>query len=384
MITLRTGSHALNIITLLSVTGEFPMRSLKLLGNERVLKALVHKMTTPQDYRLPHTQTEERITYKLLNVSGKGSSKSIRFSKAALPILEWVSAQDYYLHAFRNHKFSGDAYHVERRHRVAEAVAMCMSAGLESRPYVLPKLQGECISKTVPEFPCLYLARELKRVDELGTNKTQFTRLVGAFFSDRECRAVYNTRNAVMKWSGMGEFKARQSITDIARLNAGISRVDSAILFAKSYDTALQTLLESDRSRRMEFRFDAVYRHIHVVTMDENGVRLLQLLSVPDWNEQLLDLLFDPEQRSYNKGQFEYDACIDGVYILSHLDGDIARLIRFRDALRMGAGPSEVLCFPFQVEFLQEFLGQATQFKTIDMSAVEEAIGQERRKLFDG
>ena len=257
-------------------------------------------------------------------------------------------------------------------------------ACLESRPYVLPKLQGECISKTVPEFPCLYLARELKRVDELGTNKTQFTRLVGAFFSDRECRAVYNTRNAVMKWSGMGEFKARQSITDIARLNAGISRVDSAILFAKSYDTALQTLLESDRSRRMEFRFDAVYRHIHVVTMDENGVRLLQLLSVPDWNEQLLDLLFDPEQRSYNKGQFEYDACIDGVYILSHLDGDIARLIRFRDALRMGAGPSEVLCFPFQVEFLQEFLGQATQFKTIDMSAVEEAIGQERRKLFDG
>lgn len=88
----------------------------------------------------------------------------------------------------------------------------------------------------------------------------------------------------------------------------------------------------------MEFRFDAVYRHIHVVTMDENGVRLLQLLSVPDWNEQLLDLLFDPEQRSYNKGQFEYDTCIDGVYILSHLDGDIARLIRFRDALRMGAG----------------------------------------------
>lgn len=83
MITLRTGSHALNIITLLSVTGEFPMRSLKLLGNERVLKALVHKMTTPQDYRLPHTQTEERITCKLLNVSGKGSSKSIRFSKAA-------------------------------------------------------------------------------------------------------------------------------------------------------------------------------------------------------------------------------------------------------------------------------------------------------------
>lgn len=118
MITLRTGSHALNIITLLSVTGEFPMRSLKLLGNERVLKALVHKMTTPQDYRLPHTQTEERITCKLLNVSGKGSSKSIRFSKAALPILEWIhpDAYDYYMHSFWDHKFPGDAAHIERNH----------------------------------------------------------------------------------------------------------------------------------------------------------------------------------------------------------------------------------------------------------------------------
>ena len=324
------------------------------------------------------------MTCRMLTVSGKGRNKTIRFHRSALPILEWIAAQDYYLHAFQNHKFSGDTSHVERRHRVAEAVAMCMRAGLEFRPYVLPKLQTECINLTVPEPPCLYLARDLKRVDEMGTNKTQFTRMVGAIFYGRECRAVYNTRNAVMKWSGMGEFKARQSLTDIARLNAGVSRVDSAVLFAKSYDTALQTLLESDRSRRMEFRFDSVYRHIHVVPMDENGVRLLRLMSVSNWNEQLLDLLFEPEERSYNKGHFEYDACIDGVYVLSHLDGDIARLIRFRDALRTGTGPSEVLCFPFQVAFLQEYLGQAVRLKIIDMDAVEEAIVPERRNLFDG
>lgn len=382
MIHFRPGSHVHRLSTILSTTGEFPARSLYLLGNERVFKALIHKLTTIQQIR--NSQTGDELTCRMLTVSGKGRNKTIRFHRSALPTLEWIGARDYYLHAFQNHKFSGDVYHVERRHRVAEAVAMCMSAGLEFRPYVLPKLQGECICQTIPESPYLYLARDLKRVDEIGTNKTQFTRMVGAIFSGRECRAVYNTRNAVMKWSGMGEFKARQSLTDIARLNAGASRVDSAVLFAKSYDTALQTLLESDRSRRMEFRFDAVYRHIHVVTMDEEGSRLLRLMSVSDWNEQLLDLLFEPEQRSYNKGQFEYDACIDGVYVLSHLDGDIARLIRFRDALRAGVGPSEVLCFPFQVEFLQEYLGQAVRLKTIDMDAVEEAIGPERRNLFDG
>lgn len=60
MITLRTGSHALNIITLLSVTGEFPMRSLKLLGNERVLKALVHKMTTPHGWKYAFAENFRR------------------------------------------------------------------------------------------------------------------------------------------------------------------------------------------------------------------------------------------------------------------------------------------------------------------------------------
>lgn len=181
MITLRTGSHALNIITLLSVTGEFPMRSLKLLGNERVLKALVHKMTTPQDYRLPHTQTEERITCKLLNVSGKGSSKSIRFSKAALPILEWIhpDAYDYYMHSFWDHKFPGDAAHIERNHRVAESVMMCMAAGIECRPYSLPSLQNMQISLTVPEYSAYYLA--IVQIGYIGLCKAAYTDKGGCF-----------------------------------------------------------------------------------------------------------------------------------------------------------------------------------------------------------
>lgn len=377
MIQFRPGSHVHRLVSILAVTGEFPTRSLHLLGNERGFKALVHKLTAVQQFR--STETGEVLTCRMLTISGKGRGKTIRFHRSALPTLKWIGAQEYYLRAFQNHKFSSDTYHVERRHRVAEAVAMCMNAGLEYRPYVLPELQSERIRRTVPDFPCLYLARALKRVDEMGTNKTQFTRMVGAICSGRECLAVYNTRGAIMKWSGMGEFKARQSLTDIARLNAGISRVDAAVLFAESYDTAFQTLLESDRSRRKEFRFDAVYRHIHTITMDENGVCLLRLMSVSDWNEQLLDLLFEPDQRSYNRGQFEYDACIGGVYVLSHLDGDIARLIRFRDALRSGAGPSEVLCYPFQAAFLREYLGQAVQIKTIDMSTVEDAITPERR-----
>lgn len=85
MITVRPGSHAHDIITLLSVIGEFPVRSLHLLGNERVIKALVHRMTLLQEYRLPD-DAQPRLTCKLLKITGEKSYKTLRLTKAAIPI----------------------------------------------------------------------------------------------------------------------------------------------------------------------------------------------------------------------------------------------------------------------------------------------------------
>ena len=88
MLYIRPGSQAQQLITLLSIVGEYPVRSLHLLGNERVYKALVHKLTTAQTYRLP--QTETKMTTRLLTITGKSSNKTIRLYKSALPILDWI------------------------------------------------------------------------------------------------------------------------------------------------------------------------------------------------------------------------------------------------------------------------------------------------------
>ena len=254
---------------------------------------------------------------------------------------------------------------------------MCMRAGVAYRPYLLPTLQNREIRSVIPKYPALYLAKDIKRVGEEEINKTMFTRLTGALYTDGSCYAVYNTRNAVMKWHGKGEFKAMQNLVDISRLNAGISRVDSAVLFGESEKIALDTLLLSDK---MDFRFDSVYRHVHFIPLNEFGIRLLSLMLIPDWNAQLLDLLFDPEARSYNKGVFEYDAFVDGVYVLSHLDGDIARLIRFRDSVYNRAGRFEVLCYPDQVLFLREYLGPNVSIKTIGIDSVEAELGRKQEE----
>lgn len=384
MVYFRPGSQIWQLIMLLTIVGEFPVSSLHLLGNERVYKTLIHKLTQQQTFR--NSQTGIEMTCRLLTISGKSSYKTIRFYKGALPIMDWVypGAYQNYMDTFWNHRFPRDASHRDRNHRVAEAVTMFMRAGIEARPYLLPQLQNREILQVVSANPNFYLAKNLKKVGEVEMNKTMFTRMVGAAFLSNTCYAVYNTRNAVMKWSGMGEFKTLHNLIEISRLNAGINNIDSAILFGQSEETALRTLFESDKSRRLEFRFDSTYHHIHFIPMNECGICQLRFMSVPNWKSQLLELLFDSDVRSYNRGLFEYDAYINGVYILSHLDGDIARLIRFRESIINQNGKFEILCFPHQIQFLKEYIGHNVNLKTIDMVLIENEILLERRDLFEG
>ena len=343
-LTIRTGSHVHRLITVLGLVGEYPIRSLGLLGNERTLRSLVNRLSSVQELRNP--DTDERVRVKLLQLTGTGNAKAIRFCKGALPILGWIHADAYryYMSTFYNHSFPGDMAHRDRNFRVAEAIGMSLTAGIESRAYLLPHLQNRAILRVTPENSAFYLARDFKKINPAEQNKTMFTRIIGAMVYPGGCYAVYNTRSAAMKWNGMGEFKALHSLIELARMNAGVQSVDSAILLGVSYDTALTTLLESEKNRRLELRFDGIYRHIH---------------------------LFEPDIRSYNRGSMEYDASIGNTCIFSHLDGDIARLIRFREAVQTSAKHFEVLCFEDQVPFLRTYLGPQVTLKIIDVAAVK-------------
>ena len=109
--------------------------------------------------------------------------------------------------------------------------------------------------------------------------------------------------------------------------------------------------------------------------MNRDGVSLLKILTLPDWNEKLLRALFKPEMRPKGYGSIEFDAYWNKMYIYSHLDSDIARLIRFREALKTQDKPFEVICFPWQVEFLSNYLSGSVRLKQIAMPAVLTALG---------
>ena len=44
-----------------------------------------------------------------------------------------------------------------------------------------------------------------------------FTRIVGTVFYPGGAYAVYNTRDAVMKWKDRGEFRVAQHLTELAQ-----------------------------------------------------------------------------------------------------------------------------------------------------------------------
>ncbi len=382
MITFRIGSQIYRLVTLLSVVGEYPAQSLHLLGNVRMYKELVVRLTNRQTIRSP--EYDDRITpARVLSVSGRGKSKTIRLYRGVLPILKWIGADEYYMNRFRAHKFSGDNNHKERNHRVAEALAMFMGAGFEFREYKLPHLQNAEIRHLNFNCPSFYTAQCIKQIGVAEINKTMFTRMVGAVFTGNTCYAVYNTRNSVMKWCGKGECKAKSDLDEVVRLNTEISYVDSAILFGASDNVAIETLKETERNYRLELRFDGIYKYVHFVPLNEVGMRQLGLFSIPNWKERILDMLFEPEQRSYGIGAFEYDAYVDGVYVLSHLDGDIARLRRFKDGIDLTKAKCEVLCFEDQVAFMRRYIGNLAQVRVLNRSIVEAELNLKRRDIFE-
>ncbi len=114
MITIRPGSHAHRLLQLLSTAGEIPTSVLPLLGNERVIAALVHKLESVQDIRFDKNGPVYRV--RLIQINGKRNERSIRLYKKGLPVLDGLHSglHEWYMSVFRGHTFTNDLFHIER------------------------------------------------------------------------------------------------------------------------------------------------------------------------------------------------------------------------------------------------------------------------------
>lgn len=375
---LKPGSQLHRLISLLSVCGEFPVKSLDLLGNKRLYRRVVSECTIP--VTVQNTATKETISLpKIFILTGKGRMKSIRLYKGARPILTWIGEGEYYDSICYGYNMPMTTAHIDRNHRVAETLAAFMDAGFYYLPHTLPKLKSEGINRIITTQPLAYPSRMLKFFDDGEVNKTGFSRVTGAVFAGGDCYAVYNTRNAVMKWSGEGEMKMKVNINLLSLVNSGVDHARLPMLFfGASHEIAFRSMLAMRKATNARSRFDMFYPKIHFVPLNQYGARFLRFISIPGWRDHLLELLFDEDQIAKHTN-FEYDAKINGTYILSHLDSDLCRLNRFREAI-ISLGNTiekyEVLCFEWQYDFVKQYLGDLANVTVISFDSVDKELSE--------
>ena len=375
MIHFKPGSHAYNLINLLSVTGEFPLCSLEILGSRQTYENTIRRMLITQKI----VDGQEDITCKLLTVSGLNGRRRIRLTKEALPILNWLGAEKYYYENYMRSHRSSNGEHTIRSARFAESVAMFMAAGYEFRPQILPMLQVEECKHIMGRAPVFYPAKLIKTFDNSDIKKTGFTRMTGALLAHMRAYIVYNSRNELMKgFDGGGEMKAYCTVGEIATLNAGCDHFHrvQAIIFGKSNDlavTMLKTYEEQfDKYKRVRKR-GMTYENVHFFTLDTTGVRQLRLMKDPDWEKHILDAIFG-EEASYEWGNFDNDLYANGICWLSFLSGDICKLLRFYGGAKDIPQKCRILCFPHQIDLVRGYLGNRIRIVTITLDDAEEIL----------
>lgn len=376
MIHFKPGSHAYNIIELLSVTGEYPLSSLEILGSRQTYENTIRRMLITQKI----VDGKEDITCKLLTVSGQNGRRKIRLTKEALPILKWLGSENYYYENYMRSHRSSNSEHTIRSARFAESVAMCQAAGYEFRPHKLPQLQVEECKRIVGSAPVFYPAKLIKTFDNSDVKKTGFTRMTGALLAHKRAYVVYNTRNELMKgFEGGGEIKAKINVASIAAHNADGDILNDypAIIFGTTNEIAvimLKTYDELyDRRKRVRKR-GTTYYNVHFFTLDANGVRQLRQMKYPDWEERILTALFDKEELSYGRGFLGYDAYADGIYWFSFLNGDICGLRHFRGRAVENPKQWGVICFSHQLDLIWEYVGKKINVGTVTLDDIEKVL----------
>lgn len=370
---LQEGCILAKLLTLLTVAGEVPVSAIPLLGNYKSYMRVIQKARKVCKYC--NAKTQERYTVRLLTIVGKDKQRAVRMLSGTEPILDWLGLLEDYQQLHIN-TFTGNQGNRERIHRSAEGYAMMLSAGAEIVPSRLPKLQREVIQNTFENKQGYYGRKQVKEVAFLKIDKSAYTRIIGALFGNRKAFAVYNTRGEPLRWSVDGERTACVYLKILSNMNANLYNPRSAILFGENAGVAIKTLENHEKIKKNE---TLPYNHLYFIPLNENGIRQLRILLLENWHEELLSVLFPEEIRIQ---QFDMcDAMWQGKHVCVYMHGDLAKLAWIRRFGPQIDAQFEVVCFPFQADFVKAYLGDLATVKVIALDVVEKALGIENGQI---
>jgi len=374
MFRLQENKKLINILTVIALVGEMPLAAASQLGSHEAYRKMFYELEKKQVYE--NTKNKKQMCVKLINMSDKGKLRRCRLFKKAIPILDWLGLKRYYEETFPNNRVSGGEQNRFRNDMIAESVMMMLEANIQVVPTKLPMLRLNNRFDSFNGQSCFYTTRHIKKTLNKGINKILSSRVVGALFAGNNVYAVYNTRSSVIKWKGMNELKTRLILTDLARINADVSECDSAIIFGKDDKTILNSFFNNAEFKDKDFRFDKIYNNVYAIPQSLRGIEMLQFFKIPNFQEKILAYMFEKNNRSINSG-YGWHAVVNGEYVYSYLDSNIAALSRFYETAKRGKGKKKfmVICYDFQEKFIKELFEGIASVATIPFQIIVDEIG---------
>ena len=380
MIRIKRGSHAYILLCFMGLVGELPYKSLHLLGNAQTVRRVVEKMCVKEEYI--NDETKEVFEVKAFIQSSAGNKHTIRLSKKALKLLDWVGMRGFYEGVTYNCNMPGDEVHVCRNHRMAEVLFMMLRAGARYLPTTIPNLEYRSFDKLRIKSTCFYPSRLIKNMNKDECVKLKYILALGAVISPYGSYVVYNTRDEAMRWNGIGEQKARMIIDNLANRNTAVEEVRSCLLFANNAQAILETLKNSLKKRAVKGKNGRwyretpvsvvdVYNDVHYIPLNETGIRMLRIMFLPNFQERIQKVIYT---KSLDKCWTVFDGRYNDKYYVNHFDGDIGRLYYLKGFLKDQKYKCTMICFDFQRDYLKSYLGNLVEYKVITIDQLEELL----------
>lgn len=355
------------ILTLIALSGEFPM---------------------PQISRIPSTSAyKEKVlkslkSEKLVRTYYRDGLRGLRLTAKAKRLLvrqqpSWFSPLFTGDTATSTPKYS--IVHRLRLHRMAEVLVSMLNAGVTVFPWGKPIVFTPELLADIPyiDRTIYFSSREVKNIG-LMANKIRNSRFTGLLLCESAIFVVYNTSASQMKW----EYKAEMRLKSFLEIELCLHRLpgqfagvkQSAIIFGANMGCLLPLIGMDSDNRQSYFLSGEGFARFHYLTSDHYGDVVLQLLCEPDKRATLDSILSEGLSPPQPGLVIENDAMDGDSPVLFGYTCDMPRIKRFDNALRIHGRTGTLYCFDFQEPALRRLCGPNVEIQHIDFEAYERSV----------
>lgn len=255
-----------------------------------------------------------------------------------------------------------------RLHRIAATYIAMRNGGVEIYKDQKPEMFSKSnIGEVKIKKPVFYSSLEIK---ELGIEctKIKFCRAVGILLaSNNDGFIVYNSQNALMKWSSRAEQRIDGALSGLL-LSKGIQiKYFAGLMIGENMELLKKILLSNGGTKNQLFKVDSTFNEFYYVPEDKNGDFMISILVNKEIRNQIDEELVE---------MFGITECLrpyactgmdrKGRAVLFAYDLNMVNLRKFKNGLEMFEERGLVVCFEFQRQVLEKYFGELAKIIIIE------------------